>query len=254
MATILALVAFAATAWAGMIDIDDFESVDASAGATSPDSSIWNEEIFSGGNNVLEVIQDTNNLFGAGTDNQILHLVDDSDGEKVTLYANSVLGSTDLVTLSFDLYEPDTLTGGKLYVRMRDEGERSVDARFSDGIAKDNAETVTGSYGQDAPVKISIVANDTGSSVNYAGVSVADGTYDIWAGNARIIAGGSFRDKDGSVFNDLEIGMFTSDSSEEMYLDNIAVENGAIPEPATMSLLALGGLVAIRRRSCQAKR
>ena len=41
------------------------------------------------------------------------------------------------------------------------------------------------------------------------------------------------------------------DGSDEYVFDNIRVFGTAVPEPATMSLLAIGGLAVLRRRRKQ---
>lgn len=233
--------------------IDDFESVDASGGPVSPSGTIWDGDVFAGTGNTLEVIEDSANLLGAGTSNQIAHLADVSTSQRVTLYANNALGTADdVVTLSFDFYEPSGVNGGDLFIRLRDNGTRLVDARFDDGTAADNGGNVTGAYSQDAALTFYIVANNSGSTVSYGGTDVANDTYDIWvdsgSGASVIVNDAPFRDSGGSFFNDLEIGMFTSQASQEVYLDNLNVTAGVvIPEPASLVFMGLGGLLMLSR-------
>jgi PEP-CTERM motif-containing protein len=70
---------------------------------------------------------------------------------------------------------------------------------------------------------------------------VSDADYTIWADNygasGATFAMGDFNG-DGEV----------SDADYTIWADNYGTGGGAVPEPATMSLIALGGLVALRRR------
>jgi PEP-CTERM motif-containing protein len=71
--------------------------------------------------------------------------------------------------------------------------------------------------------------------------SVTDADYTIWADNYDISPAtfemGDFNG-DGGV----------SDADYTIWADNYGATTGAVPEPATLSLIALGGLAALRRR------
>jgi hypothetical protein len=57
-------------------------------------------------------------------------------------------------------------------------------------------------------------------------------------------------DTDGSVvtFNQIAIGGSTIYTALDIFVDNVNVDFTPIPEPATLSILALGALAALRRK------
>ncbi len=101
------------------------------------------------------------------------------------------------------------------------------------------------------------ISFDTASSVVRYDLAIQNTGYTLHADGAPLLSG-SLRNYAAYVPNDLAhhvyhqpdfvfLGDNTSSASAELLLGDVAVLDAAIPEPATLSLLALGGLALLRR-------
>jgi hypothetical protein len=223
------------------------------------------------------VVQDTGNIFGAGTSNNYLRLADTANTNGGTTFARLSTGnnrfSSEIGTLSFDFNIP---TGGQsigwaLFLGNGSPGSANtvfgLYLRFNGTIVANTGvstvgATVLGTYTPSVSNTLTVVFNSSISSVSYDGHTLASGTMDLWLGSTLIASGVAASGTKGNAWdgttaqsiNNVNVaGSFVngnpaSDFMGELNIDNFVINNTAlapIPEPSSVALLgAASALVA----------
>gem|GEM_PF-5225056 len=253
---------------ADLIFEDDFESY--TAGQVI-DTTKWSL-VLSGADNVntVHVEQDTGNLFGKGTGNQYVDLLDNSTnpgGQSIYLTKTGL--STELasgiVTLNMNIIEPEgtpPLSGndGRILVGIGDGTMAGTDRanlpnwnETSAGVSTYGTVPVT----RDTLYNVNIVFNNSGSSIQYnspSGLQTLDATSaDIWI-DGVLQAENILQDRswDGGIAVDSVGFRSFSGSAQRLLVDDYRVYDEAlvIPEPSTLMLVgvALTSLFVFRRK------
>jgi len=185
----------------------------------------------------LEVMNDTNNLMGRGTNNQILFFQNIAD--KPWLYivwtVADTLPASSTLKVSFDFYEPASSKPGGLTVcaGASPSAANAVNAfRLIEGTLEP-----AGSYTIDAPHHLDAFFNETGTSIDYydpAGTvsTLNDGLMDLWI-DGICMATGVTMERDSSPAPEITSLLFTSvQTNQEIYLDNLTIARlPELPEP-----------------------
>jgi hypothetical protein len=255
-AAVLALGGYAVSeAQAAYALVDDFESYstgklrDSVTGATVGEGGIWEE--VTNGTGFAEIQNDgsTNHLavgWNAGFRGAYADVADIADGAAATYYLRVRTGD-DTPDASIGLSDLAAPTGGfgdfEAQVAIVDDGD--------------------GGNGQ-----FKLIARDGGGFVDLATGLVVDTWYDVWivADNATdtydVYFGTNVGNPDALgalVGNDLAFRNGTTDALATLYMlagssdfsldvDNVHYNAVAVPEPATLALMGLGGLAMFRRR------
>jgi hypothetical protein len=282
-----ALLAILGTAQAGILFSDDFESrtVDQQP-STGTGTGDWSD-ITIGGDGQISVRNGDSpagapdqDFSPFGSANQYLEVSQGTNTDNVLLEkegANGASGSP-VVSLRFDFFHASdnpfqsSGTGSGLFViRLADDLERTGSSSKSDRIVQLSFENgtvtndsrsdggtsdATASYDLDTAFRVTYVLNNSNSTINYGGgLTLASGAIDLWFDDTRVIAGNSVRELDalGNNVDDFEFRIFSSRQNVAAFADNVRFHNEAIrgvaiiPEPASLVLLALGGLALLRR-------
>ncbi|MCK4998642.1 MAG: PEP-CTERM sorting domain-containing protein [Anaerohalosphaera sp.] len=187
----------------------------------------WVNSAWDGTSDKYEVVADTGDIFGAGTDNQVLRLAP----------MGGVSGSINIpdaaiVTLSFDFYHV-AADGGTPFgaIQFQPYGTSKL-FKFklhAGNIKKDNG--VIGSYGN-AVVHFDLTIDNVANLVTLDVDGVELGSWATYA--------------DVDTMNRFAVSCFGSNTvaADPMFIENLTV----VPEPATLALLGLGYICTIRRK------
>jgi hypothetical protein len=222
--------------------------------------------------NIKFRVDNTGDPFGTGSAgvNKYLHITDTTNIASGNATVRGLADASNVATLSFDLVEPVRAgTGTRLYLHIGQTSgtlgtaaEQAYQIYFSNGFfnappggAGTGTTTTTG-----AKHSVSVVMNYSASSIDYAGVgganqTLASGKFDLHIDGVKVlnnysgIAGGLAIGTPLSAFN---FQSFTSDANQEVNIDNVVFQTGAVvPEPVSTGAAMLGlgiGAVARRRR------
>jgi len=253
---------------ADLIFEDDFESY--TAGQVI-DTSKWSL-VLSGADNVntVHVEQDTGNLFGKGTGNQYVDLLDNSTnpgGQSIYLTKTGLSSqlASGIVTLNMNIIEPGgtpPLTGndGRILVGIGDGAMGGTDRanlpnwnETSAGVSTYGTVPVT----RDTLYNLNIVFNNSGSSIQYnspSGLQTLNATSaDIWV-DGILQAENILQDRnwDGGIAVDSVGFRSFSGSAQRLLVDDYRVYDEAlvIPEPSSLLLIgvALSSVLLFRRK------
>jgi len=237
---------------------DDFENY--SANTDIDTSGRWGTANATAGFWTVED-ESTATPFGAGP-NQFGNLNDSSASASIRLQSPSLTEAVNAVTtFSFDFSEPTGGGDSNLIVGYSTNGD-DLNGTGSRQTINLNNGTITGlasvasdTYDLDTAYTLYMIYNDSGSDVNYDGGTITNGDAHIWieeldSGNF-IFVGTSSEQNPGTVATSYRVG-FRSFSTfvQAVQIDNVELTLGAaaVPEPASLALLGLGGLLLTRRR------
>lgn len=196
------------------------------------------------GNRRIEVLKDTQNLFGEGTDNHYLSFYTENNSQMVMRVVDAFNGG-EVITLSFSLFVPE-----------KSGYTRDIDIRAGRDIIGGNnianrstlkANSIDkGVFDFDTPHRVDIVFNSSTSTLTdyYQGNSLAALSFDVWVDGERLASG--IKTTQAKAIADITSISFQSLSNStlpaEFYLDWVAVSQGAavmapIPEPSSAFLL-----------------
>ncbi len=216
-------------------------------------------------NKYIEVTSANSAQYFGQTDNPYLRMSKESaDGSLWVSAIDRFSSGSTVVTVAFDFYRPSTTAWGM--------DNTQNDPRFrlgvSDPIASNNNRvphelrfangSISGAqdvYSFDTLHSALWVYNHSSAEVGYLehDLTIPASSFDLWIDGSRVIAGGGGPGSWLAVDTPLtSIGFAAFNNlSTEMFIDNLAVYEGAIPEPSTYALLAGAlclGLVGLRRR------
>lgn len=220
---------------------------------------------------VMRADADTLDLFGQGTANQYLTLIDDNgvDGASTNNGTPrfSIPAPLDGVPyhISFDFYDPDTIAVGPNVFGIRlfmgtgaytfanvttsfmDFDDGLLTAVYQEGIPPTTVVDPVANYTPNALHNLEIVGNYAASPYEYAGGSVPTGMYDLYL-DGVLVADDVPNRYAATDSTHIWIGGSGNASIGSMYLDNFMV--WTIPEPSSVAaLLSVAGLgVCVRRR------
>ncbi|MDP0494705.1 MAG: hypothetical protein Q7Q73_00725 [Verrucomicrobiota bacterium JB024] len=197
----------------------------------------------------VEVVLDTGDYFGAGTSNQILHVLDTSS---TWLTRADMRGlSFNVATLSFDFYEVAGVSGTPWRVSF------GLDSSSAGNIFQATLDSGNpGSYSLNAKHTFQMVVNTSTSNVDYAETTLNSMHYDLWI-DGELVTSNAAAETIPSGFvpgSNMTAFRFTTGSSslsQEIYIDNVLLTEGAvIPEPSSLAWLGFAGLsvLALRHR------
>lgn len=226
----------------------------------------WQKATDDGNTLFARVVQDTEDLFGTGTGNRYLRLVDTTSGDPV---CGLEMRKTDIGQagyLSFDFYQPEfTGTAGDGW--MLRIGTDSSNASTVFGLFLNNGKLFraagtsvgTGTWGEIGSYDlkklntIKVVFNSSANAITYDGRTLASGTMDVWIGGTLIRSGvaasGGLGDGwNGSAPQTISAFNFytKSNAAGEIFIDNISFGTlSNIPEPQTVALLSGLGILGL---------
>jgi len=161
-----------------------------------------------------------------------------------------------LLTFSFDFVAPDSFPAdGEIQIdrgnfnnfNQFDRLQLDTDPNDGTGDIVTTSFTESDAYNALEKNRLDIVINVTGSGVSYQSKTVAHDTYDVWLNGNLIIDGAAGQGTgDTKAISGLR---FRAAGNGRMFYDNVEVRDEAfvIPEPASLALLGLGGLMTLGR-------
>jgi hypothetical protein len=255
-----AVLVFAAVhaAHAAVLFNDDFESYTANANisASGPWANVQ-------GISSYMVARDEGTAAPFGSPNQYGELADvgSASGDYLRLDSPTYAAAVGAVTtFSFDFYEPSSVGDSYLLVgyamgsnSLTTSGHR-LRLRLQDGQVG-GVSGGTPTYHQDTAYRLYVIFNDTGSAVTYSGGTIASASADVWlaalSGGAPVFAGSVAAGNTQAA--DYSVAFRTFNTQQQTVLvDNVDLIEGAVtivPEPASLALLGVAGLLMIRRRA-----
>ncbi|HMP07370.1 MAG TPA: PEP-CTERM sorting domain-containing protein [Lacipirellulaceae bacterium] len=195
--------------------------------------------------NTSALVQQTNLGGGLGAlGNKYLSLVDANNGSSNASIRYSVAttaysqGTADEISVQFDFFQPNS-GGQSLNLRLGQNANNLAgpDVFIANGdITVNQLNVATTSTNQYDPTQVNTLL-----------LSVAGGKYSLSINGVIKLSNLDFRNAGVGI---PEVGWFIGNTAvQTMYVDNILISNtSAIPEPASLSLLGLGGLALLRRR------
>lgn len=234
LSILLSLFAIAtATQGKRVLFMDDFESY-------TPDATLprvnWGS-ITTGTDAVVEVVLDDDipqkRADGLGISNQVLHVSDATSDDPTRLDANEL--NFQVATLSFYFDEPSGVDGTKFRLSFggQSTSNTAFQITFNNGTLSDLNGNFSSKYSLDTWHRADVVVNSSAAAVDYNGSeSVASLTFDIWIdgelmGDDIVVISDSTYTKGGS---DMTAFRFTTDQSglsQEVYIDNVFLYEGA---------------------------
>jgi len=184
----------------------------------------------------LEVMADSGDLLGSGTDNQILFFqnIAANPGSYITTLTADDLSSSAVLIVRFDFHETAATAGG---ITIKVGGDPNATNPVNEFTLTDGAVGPSGSYSVGAAHHLDAAFNESGTTLDYddpaaGSSSLATGKMDIWIDNVRVAAGVT-QGRSGSPSTQLSSVFLTSDSgNQEIYFDNIEIlDNGIYVQP-----------------------
>lgn len=231
---------------------DDFESY--TAGSNLGAAANWNTDNRGGAPAISN-----NNDFGAS--NQFVDFSDGSTTGFSSMVSTTSIASGQAFTFSLDFIAANDqgisfgLSAGTAANNVLGS-DRVLRANLTNGSISGENETNgfgSGFFSLNTAYQLKLVVNDSGATVDYAGRSVADNSYDVWirdltASGSTYVGTGTFT----SAAQYHTVGRSFNAPTPTTYIDNWSVEEGAIvtpvPEPSMVLLSGLGSLLLLRRR------
>lgn len=207
---------------AAVVLSDDFESYKA---GSEPDLGSVFTRKNAGGSTTMDVVADDGTVFGA-VENKYLAFVDSGADRGDCFWIRSTEKFTSsLVTLSFDYYQPEVSgQSGEISLGV---GSGPMVATVAYNISFSDGKVEGKKIGLDAKHHIDIVMNNTDSTVEYNGVSLASNKMDIWVDGSRVVdrqialAKGRGIELTGFKFSTFNPNV------EALYIDNLEVRDEA---------------------------
>jgi hypothetical protein len=239
-----------ASADGAFVTLEDFNS--RSAGTLTETGNV--EDVFVPNNTGLTVNQDSGNLFGEGTSNNYLAITDDSDGggpfaliSDGSVFDTAGTGTDDdQYSIALDFIDNST-AGGRVNLRGRDGGSSSNEG-FDPRLTAGNLDPGDDTYSTGTLYTLQVNVTDE-----------AAGTYDVYVADGTTVVaselGLNFRDNGSdNLLDSVSLQSFTGDTGTNVLIDNVRVSGDLIPipEPASLALLAVGGVMILPRRRRQA--
>ncbi|QYY35339.1 PEP-CTERM sorting domain-containing protein [Ruficoccus sp. ZRK36] len=246
---LIGMSAIATTASAATFFSDDFEEYTAGAAIPLGSEEIWREAKVVG-EVVFDAENDTGHYFSSESNKYAV--LSQVDGTGQGLASATGFSGTTTGQMNFSFYDPSSDTSDWL---MRISGNAwGGNGNTLWGLFMQNGTLYVGSgqyvspgaqigtYQQDTAYTISIVFNNSDSTLNYDGGSVASQMMDVYL-NGELIGDDLASTGNIGTGTTVQNINFASkvNSPGTIYLDDISLDsNISIPEPSTMSALAVG--------------
>lgn len=213
----------------------------------------------------IEVTNTDSGTYFGEANNNYLHFYKQETSDSLWVTANNQFSSgSSVVTVEFDFYAPsregvwEANPDPRVRLGVNDPIASNAnrvpgELRFGDG--GDGAiSTVENVFTPDTTHRVSFVYNHSSSDVSYEGRSLLSSSYDVWIDGAYSFSSAGGLSVVGidldTELTSIGFGGFNG-SDGEMFIDNMTVSSGAIPEPSTYALLgglAVLGVAVLRRR------